>query len=424
DKYKADLVYGVKQGRIFGGAAGLLLIDTMLEEDELKDRIDYSKITAKSKMSIFTRDRWNGLEYRGAAMEKEDIGTTDFGKTEIYGFLLDSPGNTTAAGKRFDAHHTHVLRFGNRKPPKFTQYQLSGWDLPEGQHIYAELTRDETTRAAVASLIAKSVLEVIHMEGMQGLFSGIAGGNDDEEAQAQKLEILQAKLEMVTRFRNNNSLTFLDKDDIYEQFQISNLSGLAEILNKQQDNVSGAVEIPRVILYGETKGGIGSDQPAELVIYSDTINAKQEEVVRPLLNKLLPILFRMAGSDMPIDTTFIFLPIFEKSDDDKQTHATKVVDKVTKLLDYDLILPSKALEEVRQSAKYTNFGTNFTAEDVTRLQELEAKGIIGGSGFTEEEADKQVKKEKEIKDGKAITVMDATKTSRKLIFKSIKKRSK
>jgi len=76
-------------------------------------------------------------------------------------------------------------------------------------------------KADITSLINKSLIEVIKMAGMRGVFMGA-----DKENQEQ----LTKRLEMVNWGRNFNSLTFLDRDDEYQQHDFGGLAGLADLL--------------------------------------------------------------------------------------------------------------------------------------------------------------------------------------------------
>lgn len=370
-KYQKNLKYLVRQGMIYGGAAAAILVEGNITEEKLKQPLNVSKIKKGAKLTLYTRDRWNGLQWEGTA-GYEALGTDDFGKHDFYKFYI-----TGDTGKNIDHikfHHSQVLRCGNRAPVKFTQYQLAGWDLPEGQHLLEELTRDETTRASIASLVSKSLIEIVKMPGIRGLFSGISGdlGSNSIESRSE----LEGRIKAVTDYRNFNNLSFLDKDDEYQQFQLGGMmTGLADILEQQRKATSGAMEIPEMILYGsaDKKGLIfqkdGSQSP-EIEIYQQTINNRQDYVLRPILDKLLPILWRIAnGKDMPEGTTYEFIPIFKESQTAKLERASLVVNNALNLLKDGVFSPRDVAVEIRQYSKQTGFGTNLTDDRINRLSD-------------------------------------------------------
>ena len=211
------------------------------------------------------------------------------------------------------------------------------------------------------------------MPGVRGLFSGISGdlGSGNIESQQE----LQGRIKAVTDYRNFNNLSFLDKNDEYQQFQFGNMAGLADILEQQRRATSGAMEIPEMILYGsaDVKGLIfqkdRSTSP-EIEIYQQILNNKQEYVLKPIMNKLLPILWRIAnGTDMPEGTTYQFLPVFKESQTAKLERASLVVNNVEKLLNMGVFSPQDAGVEIRQFSKTTGFGTNLTDDKISKLSD-------------------------------------------------------
>lgn len=371
EKLKPDLKKLLKQGAIYGGAAALMLIEGNIEEAALATKLDISRIKKGAKMSLHIKDRWNGLSWQGTAGH-EALGTSDFKKNEFYKFQMsgDTGGGDTGT---LTAHYSNVLRCGNRTTTQYTKFQLSGWDMPEGQHMLQELMRDETTRASVASLIPKALIEIIKMPGIRSLFSGISGdlGGDNSESRAE----LDSRLSALTDLRNFNNMSFLDKDDEYSQFQLTALQGLGDILEKQRRNTAGALEIPEMILYGsaDTKGliftGDGSNAP-EVEIYQQTLNNRQEYILRPIVDKLLPILWKIAnGEDMPEDVTYEFLPLFKESQTAKLERSSLVIANVVKLVEAGIMSPKVAAQEIKQYSKTTGFGSNVTEQVINGMSE-------------------------------------------------------
>jgi len=368
DFYKSDLKYLLKQGMIYGGAAAAMLIEGQMFDTE--SLLEVSKIKKGAKMSLYTKDRWQGLQWEDTA-GYEALGTHDFGKHKYYKFYITSD---TGQNIDFTKHHySRVLRCGNRAAVQFTKYQLTGWDLPECQHLIDELTRDETTRASIASLISKALIEVIKMPGIRGLFSGISGDLGTQSiASRQELE---GRIKAVTDYRNFNNLSFMDIGDEYSQFQLANISGLADILEQQRRATSGAMEIPEMILYGsaDVKGLIfqqdGSSSP-EIEIYQQIINNRQDYILRPIMDKLLPVLWRIAnGTDMPEGTTYNFLPVFKESQTAKLERSGLVVNNIDKLINMGIYSVKDGGVELRQFSKATGFGTNLTDEIINNLPE-------------------------------------------------------
>ena len=369
-KYRTDLSYLLKQSAIYGGAATLMLIEGFINEELMKNKLDIGSIPKGAKMSLYTRDRWNGLQWEGKA-GFDAIGTGDFQDFMYYQFYMQSTGQET--GDNLKAHYSYVLKGRNRKSTTYTQYQLTGWDMPEGQHLFTELQRDETTRGSAVSLVTKSLLEVVKMAGMKGIFSGISGDSGVDSGGAK--QALEARIAAISNYRNFNNVAFMDPDDEYQQFVFNGFTGIADILIQQKKFTSGAMEIPELILYGsmETKGLLfmsdGKLSP-EIEVYQQMLNNRQDYILRPILDKLLPILWRIAnGTDMPEGTTYKFLPIFKESETAKLDRAKTLTETLSIALKDGMIPPKVAAQELKQHAKQTGVFSNLTDDIINKMSD-------------------------------------------------------
>lgn len=283
-KHRFDLIQLLQWGALFGGSIACLMFDN-IEDKEYAEPMRYDKIKKAKTCRMYVVDRWYGVAPSTETVS--DMNSLDFGKPKYYDVTL-------ADGNTLKFHHDYVLRYEHRTAPQLVKRgMLQGWGYAEGSHIVNELLRDDQLKASIQSLIDKSLIEVIKMAGMRGVFMG---ADQDGENQLTK------RLEMVNWGRTFNSLTFLDKDDDYQQNQFSGLTGLADILEKNMWLISSALEM-QGILFGDLKGGFSQDELA-LERYDETINGRCESYVRPVLEKLLSIFYKLEGIDEKVEFTF------------------------------------------------------------------------------------------------------------------------
>lgn len=271
---RSDLIDALKWMKLFGGSV-LVLLFKGISFDDMKDPIDYNRIKGCEYIRSYVTDRWFGCvpSYGNTV---SNLANEDFGKPKYYDIQF-------ADGTCHKIHHSWVLRFENRGAPQLIKTgQLQGWGYAEGSHILRELNRDDKLKNSIQSLVDKSLIEIIKMPGMRGVFQGADKGN---EAQLKK------RLEMVNWGRNFNSLTFLDKDDDYQQHNFSGLTGLSDLLDLNMRQIAAAVEMPNV-LYGDLSNGFTSDDQA-LERYDEKILNDDESYLRKPMQKLLKILFRV-----------------------------------------------------------------------------------------------------------------------------------
>lgn len=351
-KYSFDLIELLKWGALFGGSIGVCLFDTLEDADykkPLKENID--KIKKYKYMRMYTVDRWYGVAPSTDTVKS--MKSLDFGKPVYYDV-------TFADGHSIRVHHDYVLRYEHRSAPKLIKNgMLQGWGYAEGCHIINELSRDDQLKSDITSLVNKSLLEVIKMSGMRGVFMGSTDSENEEQ--------MRKRLEMVNWGRNFNSLTFLDKDDEYQANEFSGLSGLSDLLAQNMWLVSAALEM-QGILYGDLKGGL-SQESDDYERYSQTIHSRCEDYVRPVVHKLLWIYYNAKGIEQNIKFEFNMLAK-KKEDKDKMEAMSNFIDICSKLLQ-DGVIDTKKYAQSLQT--YTQKGVvDFTFTD-KELDELEDK---------------------------------------------------
>lgn len=271
DKFKPEFTQLLMWGALFGGSVAVMMFEN-IGVSEMKKPINKKKIKGK-RFKLYVTDRW----YGGFAKTDEmvtNMKDIDYGTPKYYD--INFPDGST-----YTVHHSYVLRYEHRiAPPLIKRGQLMGWGYAEGAHILNELARDDQLKSAITSLVNKSLIEVIKMSGMRGVFMGTDKGNESQ---------LMKRLEMVNWGRSYNSLTFLDKDDDYQQHQLGALAGLSQILEVNMWQIASALEM-QGILYGELKGGLSADTDA-FKHYATTIKNRCNTYFRPVLNKFLKILW-------------------------------------------------------------------------------------------------------------------------------------
>lgn len=177
ERYKFDMIQLLQWGALFGGSIGVMMFDGIPDE-KMKDPIN-RKLIQRRKMRIYVTDRWYGVQ--GSDELVTNMRDMDFGKPKYYTVCF-------ADGRQYTVHHSYVLRYEHRTAPKLIKCgQLQGWGYAEGSHILNELSRDDQLKSSITSLINKSLIEVVKMAGMRGVFMGADKGN--EEQLTKRLEI-------------------------------------------------------------------------------------------------------------------------------------------------------------------------------------------------------------------------------------------
>ena len=293
NKNKSQLTDLLRWGALFGGSIAVFLFDNISNE-ELAQPLNKEKIKGHT-FKLYVTDRWYGIAPSVSNLV-ENMKDIDFGKPKYYDIVM-------ADGTQWKVHHSYVLRYEHRTAPNLIKNgYLQGWGYAEGSHIINELARDDQLKSSITSLVNKALIEVIKMAGMRGVFMGTDVGSTQQ---------LQKRLEMVNWGRTFNSLTFLDKDDDYQQYQMTGLSGLSELLEKNMWIVSAALEMQGV-LFGDLKGGLSQESDAWRR-YSQTIYNRCDTYYRPIVQKYLTIVYIICDIEETPDFDFDYLDKDERN---------------------------------------------------------------------------------------------------------------
>lgn len=245
---------------------------------------------------------------------------------------------------------------------------LQGWGYSEGSHILNELSRDEKLKSSIQSLVDKSLIEVIKMSGMRGIFMG---------ADQQNEEQLTKRLEMVNWGRNFNSLTFLDKDDEYQMNNFSGLGGLSDLLQQNMWQIAAAVEMQGV-LFGDMKQGFGTDSDA-LERYDETIQGRCESYVRPVYEKLLRYIYTIL--DIHEKPDFEFNSLLEKKHkEEKMTKIQSFINMCGQLLGDGIISTTQYAKALKTFIDKDNIDFDLTESNIKKLEE-ETQNQMEGLDF-------------------------------------------
>lgn len=355
DKYRTNLINLCQWGALFGGSVGVMLFDGIGKE-EMEKPIQKDKIRGK-RMRMYVTDRWyGGFAYTDKMVT--NMRDMDYGKPKYYSIVFPD-------GHEYRVHHTYVLRYEHRTaPPLIKNGQLQGWGYAEGSHILNELSRDDQIKASITSLINKCNIEVIKMAGMRGVFMGSDKGNESQ---------LVKRLEMVNWGRTFNSLTFLDKDDEYNHFEFSGVQGLSSLLESNMWLVAASLEM-QGILFGDLKGGLSQESDA-MARYAVTIRNRCETYLRPVIYKLLSVLYIIEGINESVD--FEFNSLTANEDNKIKIDAIEsLTTMLTNLQSNGIISTYEVARSVRDYINNNSVSLNISDEWLDKLRLEEQQSIL------------------------------------------------
>jgi hypothetical protein len=109
--------------------------------------------------------------------------------------------------------------------------------------------------------------------------------------------------------------------------------------------------------------------------YYDSIEEKQEAYLKPVIDRLLPILCMSEFGSIPDDLDFVFEPVRRPTEEEKKTIATQTSGAVAEMFNAGIISQKIALKELRDSSRATGMWNNITDEDI---EKADSEFGIGG----------------------------------------------
>ncbi len=164
----------------------------------------------------------------------------------------------------------------------------------------------EGTAANIASLVYEAKIDVFGVAGLTDIVGTDKGEND-----------LKRRYGLLAVMKGINGMIVMDKDNESYDQKSASFAGLTEILDKFQQNVSGATGYPRAILFGTHAGGLGSNGELELSNYYDRIAEIQDNDIRPAIELLDECLIRSALGSRPSEVWYEWRSLWQMSDREK-----------------------------------------------------------------------------------------------------------
>lgn len=362
-KTKEKIKEGLRWARLYGGAAGLILIDG---DEDLSEPLDYDTIMLDDYKGLLIFDRWNGI-YPDIELE-DDISDEEYGYPKYYSISLSEANNNLMLSYNkqdlVKVHHSRIVRFNGRDLPLWERQAEMFWGESEIEIVFEELKKRDNTSANIASLIFLANIRVLKMNDLGQLL-----GASTQKAQENLYKVLQAQNQLMS----NMGIYVMDKDDDFGSEQYS-FGGLNDIYESFMLDIAGACEMPVTKLFGREPTGFNSTGESDLTQYYDTLEEKQETYLQPIIDKLLPIIFMSTLGAIPEDLDWEFNPCMNVNSKDLADLAQSMASPIFEAFNAGLITKEIALKELKQQNEKTGMWSNITDEDIKNAKNEDNSG--------------------------------------------------
>ncbi|MBD2816335.1 DUF1073 domain-containing protein [Xenorhabdus sp. Flor] len=346
----------LKWSRLYGGA----LLVLMIEGQDMATPLNPETIKEGQFKGVMCLDRWM---VEPAKNDLIDEYGPYFGKPKFYTVVGNQQGLPS-----WIIHYSRVIRMDGDTLPLQQARTENGWGMSVVERIYERIQAFDTATVGTTQLIHKAHLRTYSIDGLRKI---LATGGTLEEG-------LMKHMDMIREFQTIEGMTMMDASDTFQTHSYS-FAGIADVLLRFAEQVSGATGIPLVRLFGQSPSGFSTGD-GDLENYYSRVNTLQERRLRRPLRWLLDISHRsLTGEPLPDDFTFEFNKLWEMSDTDRSTMANNVANALSTLVDRQILPIHAAMSDLRNLADVIGIGGAITDEDIeeakTQYAEFESETV-------------------------------------------------
>lgn len=335
---------GLKWGRLYGGAAAIILIKG--QEDILDKPLDLDTILPGSFCGLYLVDRWSGISPTGEIVT--NMSDPEYGLPAYYQ-ISDSTTNTFAK-----IHHSRIIRFIGRELPYIERLEEMYWGESEIEALYADIVKHDNTANNMAALTFRANVDTMEVANLDQIFS------IGSTAQQQRFwNLMQA----ITVMKSNFGMQLINQGDKINNTQYS-FSGLSDVYDSMCLDLAGASRIPVTKLFGRSPAGMNATGESDLQNYYDYVDSLRESKLRPILNKLLPILALSTWGVIPNDIKITFPPLWTPTAEQVAKIAKDKAETILKAFQANVIDLSTTLKELTALTGETGMFSNILDNDI------------------------------------------------------------
>ena len=305
---KQELTNAIRWARLYGGSLTVMVVKEYFNDD-LSKPLDPGSLLPGCFQGLWVVDRTRGIT---PSIEVEtDLEDPDYGLPMYYTVDVELDGTITP----MNIHHSRVLRFTGRELPEREMVREEFWGASELEHIMDELMRRESASANIAQLIFQANVTTLKSEGAVGTLT--MGTTEAKEG-------LMRAVEIENQMRTSYGIQLLGTGDEMESMAY-NFGGLSDIYEQFMLDMAGAAEIPATKLFGRSPDGMNATGESDLRNYYEMIRSLQERMLRPALERLLPVMAISCWGEVPEDMKIVFEPVMTMSMKDQIEMAEKLM---------------------------------------------------------------------------------------------------
>ncbi|MFW2034151.1 DUF1073 domain-containing protein [Acinetobacter junii] len=204
--------------------------------------------------------------------------------------------------------------------------------------IYYTLRNYIATNAGAASLVHEAKVDVIRMPDLM-------------------MNIVNRAKETMERFgaaallKSINGMLVIDKNEEYESKSYT-FGGLPDLMREFGQQTAGAADMPYTLLFGQTTSGLNNSGEFDLRSYYDRVNTEQNWTLRPILERIFPVIFKSLLGAIPAGFNFVFYPLWQLDVKTRSEVEKNNTERDIKYLEKGIITEAIIAKQLQQDGTY------------------------------------------------------------------------
>lgn len=343
-----SLCDAIKWSRLYGGSIAVMLIDG----DDMSTPL--GKIRLGSFKGLCVLDRWQIDPTLGSTVQT--LGA-DFGKPEYYTIIAGSSEISIPSQR---VHYSRVIRFEGRRLPYNLRRAYGGWGASILETVFDRISMFDLATEGAAQLLSKAYLRYYKVEGLRDILT------NDLAAKG-----FLKQMDYIRMFQGIEGMTLGDSSDDFQTMTYT-FTGIPEVMLQIGQQISGAIGVPLVRLFGQSPTGFNSTGESDLRTYYDNVKHDQDSDLRPGMKRLLNVMYESEmGTPPGDDFSFEFKSLWQMTNEQKAQAATGMAGAIIQALQADAITPSVAMKELRKLSDVIGLFSSITDEDIDEAEEAD-----------------------------------------------------
>lgn len=337
EKLQACLRYG----RLYGG--GCIIVNT---DGKTEKPLVIENLKGKN-VEFIPVDRWqcyaNGTLQLAQTFTLQDIGVDD-------GALLT-----------FDK--SKVLTYTGQLAPYYLRQQLAGWGMSIFEAVIPQLNEYIKANGVILELLDEAKIDILKIDGLSQILLS-AGGT-------QKI---QKRLQIATDNKNYKSMLAMDKNDDYQQKQLS-FGGLDRLLEKIFLLICATLRIPYSKVFGKGSNGLGTGADLDIENYLSMVDGEIRQPATKILKQMIDIRCFQLFGEKDDTLKIVWKPMRVMSERETQEIEKSKVEEAIKLLEAGILNKKQVAEKLVNEGIITLSDGEIENIDNTEIAEQEIEEL-------------------------------------------------